>query len=193
MLLRYLCPKRLYVSRVLILTITYSILLFHFLYINVIKQYPQVKAPRIVIKSNRTFKFIYNPAYKCNQRNPYLLMIIKSQVGNFENRDALRRTWAQQDKFGLIRRVFSLGIPNLSGRFKKMIDAKLRDENRTFGDLIQQNFHDGYFNNTLKTMMGFQWAYEYCSNVHIYFLFFMSINFYIIDFYRPQGQVLPFC
>jgi len=49
-----------------------------------------------------------------------------------------------------------------------------------FGDIVQQFFQDAYFNNTLKLMMGFQWAVEYCANAQFVAFFdddyFVNIN-----------------
>ena len=172
-LLKCMRPKLSFRKRALI--ISCLILVYYYLYINVIHgNNPQPQVPQIrkfVIKSNSNLTFLYNPAQTCTQRNPYLMMIIKSHVGHFTNREVLRRTWAQQDEFGLIRRVFSLGIPKPSDENSKEIEAKLRTENVTFGDLVQQDFIDDYYNNTLKTMMGVHWACEYCSKV--YFSFFV--------------------
>lgn len=174
MLLRYLCRNKSFGKAGFSISFTCSIIVVLFLYINDDihrdRQIQELRHRLFVVNSNVTFKYLYNPVYKCAQGNPYLMMIIKSKVDNFANRDAIRRTWAQQDECGLIRRVFSLGIPNLSDKENKEIEVKLRAENRTFGDLIQQDFNDEYLNNTLKTMMGFQWTYKYCSNVK-YILF----------------------
>lgn len=125
------------------------------------------------------FKFIYNPKYTCaNERAPFLMIIIKSKLNHFANRKVLRQTWAQHDDHGLIRRVFSLGIPKPSNKSNKYINEKLESENAMFGDLVQQNFYDDYYNNTLKTMMSMQWAIEYCSKV-FYDLLFHSKIIYI--------------
>jgi len=40
-----------------------------------------------------------------------------------------------------------------------------------FGDIVQQFFVDAYFNNTLKLIMGFQWAVEYCYNAQFVAVF----------------------
>jgi len=40
-----------------------------------------------------------------------------------------------------------------------------------FGDIVQQFFEDSRFNNTLKLMMGFQWAVEYCTNARFVAVF----------------------
>lgn len=116
------------------------------------------------------FKYVYNPERACLKRHPYLMIVIKSRVDHFVNREILRRTWAQQDEYGLVRRVFTLGLPKPSTEHREMIEAKLRAENMTFGDLVLQDFYDDYYNNTLKTMMGIQWASVYCSKVQQYFL-----------------------
>jgi beta-1,3-galactosyltransferase / beta-1,3-N-acetylglucosaminyltransferase len=56
----------------------------------------------------------------------------------------------------------------------------LADHFQDFGDIVQQYFHDTYFNNTLKMMMGFQWATEYCGNAQFVGFFdddyFVNVN-----------------
>lgn len=111
-----------------------------------------------------SFKFIFNPEFTCTQRPVYLAMVIKSRVNHFLNREVLRNTWAQQDEHGLVRRVFTIGLPKPSHE-TNMILNKLKAENDTFGDLVQQDFYDDYYNNTLKTMMAIRWASEFCSQV----------------------------
>jgi len=46
-----------------------------------------------------------------------------------------------------------------------------------FNDIVQQYFHDAYFNNTLKLMMGFQWTTEYCENAR--FVAFFDDDYYV--------------
>ena len=41
---------------------------------------------------------------------------------------------------------------------------KIKAESFIYGDIIQENFIDGYYNLTLKTIMGFKWSSKYCSN-----------------------------
>jgi hypothetical protein len=42
----------------------------------------------------------------------------------------------------------------------------VKQEDADFGDIIQFNFCESYRNLTLKTLMGFKWATEFCSNAH---------------------------
>ena len=50
------------------------------------------------------------------------------------------------------------------------LNEKLKDENKLYNDIIQQNFHDTYYNNTLKAIMSLQWIDKYCPDA-TYFLF----------------------
>ena len=54
---------------------------------------------------------------------------------------------------------------------------KLEMEYEKYGDIIQQNFLDTYYNNTIKTFMGIRWINEYCSNARFYL--FIDDDFYL--------------
>ena len=60
---------------------------------------------------------------------------------------------------------------------KPSVTALLEEENDKYGDLIQQNFHDTYYNNTIKTFMGIRWINEYCQNSKFYL--FIDDDFYL--------------
>lgn len=110
---------------------------------------------------NQEYKFIHTAPKTC-QKAPFLLILIKSKVDNFKERLAIRKTWAQLDEYGIIKRVFLLGRPKPT---HEKIAQKLDEEIIGFGDIVQQDFFDGYFNNTLQTLMGIKWAIDYCLNV----------------------------
>lgn len=115
------------------------------------------------------FSFVYNPVETCSKRAPYLLIVIKSRVDHFEHRQVLRETWAkQQEEYGLVERMFSLGLTKENINETSEINRKLRIENLNHGDIVQSSFIDDYYNNTLKMMMGIRWACEYCPKVDIY-------------------------
>ena len=50
-------------------------------------------------------------------------------------------------------------------------------ESEKFNDLIQQDFTDTYYNNTLKTCMAIKWINNYCSNSKYYLL--IDDDFYL--------------
>lgn len=92
------------------------------------------------------------------QSRPYLVILVKSKLTHFEERELIRNTWAKKDEASLIRTVFLIGSPDLNSETNKdqtTIDTnKLGKEHYQFNDIIQQDFYDNYYNNTLKTMMG---------------------------------------
>lgn len=98
---------------------------------------------------------------------PLLLMAIKSQVGNFENRQAIRETWGRSGlvtgKSRLVRTVFLLGRQDSSTGPHPDLKNLLDLENQKFGDILQWDFNDTFFNLTLKDLLFWQWFEQYCS------------------------------
>lgn len=97
---------------------------------------------------------------KCaNNSNPTLLLVVKSALNHFKQREAIRQTWGYQKRFSdvEIRRVFLLGTGS-DPEIQQEIDL----EDNVYHDIVQANFHDDYRNNTLKTMSGLKWAVENC-------------------------------
>ena len=97
-----------------------------------------------------------------------IVYIVKSAIANVENRKAIRRTWGFENRFAdvEIRTVFLLGSEH--GTNKIDIHAAIVLENEKFQDIIQGDFIDTYYNNTMKTLMGIRWAAEFCSNSRFY-------------------------
>ncbi|OWF49092.1 Beta-1,3-galactosyltransferase brn [Mizuhopecten yessoensis] len=69
-----------------------------------------------------------------------------------------------------VKLVFMLG---LGDNYKD----RITQENETYGDLIQENFVDAYSNNTFKTIMGFNWATQYCSEARL--LVFLDDDYFV--------------
>ncbi|XP_054468977.1 N-acetyllactosaminide beta-1,3-N-acetylglucosaminyltransferase 2 [Anoplopoma fimbria] len=102
--------------------------------------------------------------------SPMLLMAIKSQVGNFENRQAIRETWGRSGlvegesnkKGGLVRTVFLLGRQDSSTGPHPDLKNLLELENKKYGDILHWDFRDTFFNLTLKDLLFWHWLQEYC-------------------------------
>ena len=146
------------------------------------------------LNSYFSYPFVLNPQHKCKdedggQDEVFLLIVIKSSLENFDLRNMIRRTWGRQYGMNLnIRRVFLLGVNPQD----KVLQQKIGIEQQDYDDIVQQFFVDHYFNNTLKMMMGFQWAAEYCDNAK-YFAFFdddyyVNINrvFQLLNSFKPS-------
>ncbi|XP_006814777.1 UDP-GalNAc:beta-1,3-N-acetylgalactosaminyltransferase 1-like [Saccoglossus kowalevskii] len=116
-------------------------------------------------QSGYTMKFLLNNRNLCrnhdgSQSDVELLIVISSRQKNVLNRRFIRRYWANLRNYSkvLARKVvtvFLFGVTPDSYR-------KLYIENDKFGDVLMADFLDTYNNLTLKTIMGIQWATQYC-------------------------------
>ncbi|MEQ2216011.1 hypothetical protein XENOCAPTIV_009419 [Xenoophorus captivus] len=134
---------------------------------------------RAFIKSMhcREYPFLINQPGICQRKNdssgvgsPTLLIAIKSQVGNFENRQAIRETWGRSGlvrgdfnkKGGLVQTVFLLGRQDSSTGPHPDLSNLLGLENEKYGDILQWDFRDTFFNLTLKDLLLWRWLQQYC-------------------------------
>ncbi|KAI5737495.1 hypothetical protein M8J76_014135 [Diaphorina citri] len=103
-----------------------------------------------------------------------LCQYLEIQV-HFERRLAIRQSWGYEKRFSdvPIVTVFILGYdPDNEG-----LQIEIAEESERYNDIVQAKFIDSYFNNTIKTMMGFKWAANYCK--HSKFYFFADDDFYV--------------
>ncbi|XP_069103823.1 beta-1,3-galactosyltransferase brn-like [Argopecten irradians] len=114
------------------------------------------------------YHYRYSPL-PCNQYSDksYIPVLVKSFVGSIELREVLRQL---ADRMSAIRLVFMLG-------FREEYVDRISKEYETYKDLIQEDFIDVYRNNTLKTIMGFNWATEYCPEAKL--LLFIDDDFLV--------------
>ncbi|XP_040031472.1 N-acetyllactosaminide beta-1,3-N-acetylglucosaminyltransferase 2 [Gasterosteus aculeatus] len=105
---------------------------------------------------------------------PLLLLAIKSTELGFKNRQAIRQTWGQAGWVagqgrsakggggGYIRRVFLLG----KGRVENVVGdlpESLQMESKHYGDILQWDFRDTFFNLTLKDVLFWSWFSRSCN------------------------------
>lgn len=118
------------------------------------------------------YTFLYNPKQKCKEDGfdlkPQVVFLVKSAMNHFKRRNAIRSSWGHERRFSdvLIRTVFLLGVASSeeSASVQNLVDI----EAANFEDIVQANFIDTYFNNTMKTMSGFRWAVENCHSAKYY-------------------------
>ncbi|NXN99434.1 B3GN3 acetylglucosaminyltransferase, partial [Rhinopomastus cyanomelas] len=122
----------------------------------------------------RSFPLLLSIPYKCGgpQESPKvsLLLAIKSSPINYSRRQAIRRSWGQERTFqgASIRRVFLVGVsPDV--RRIPMLNRLLRLEQRQHQDVLQWDFHDTFFNLTLKQVLFHAWLEENCPGVRFVF------------------------
>ncbi|CAD7013010.1 unnamed protein product [Ceratitis capitata] len=116
--------------------------------------------------SDYDYTLIKNASEVC-EVSPRLAIIVKSALQNINRRNVIRRTWGYDRRFSdvQIRRVFLLGVSD-----DPKTDYIVREESSKFKDIVQIDFVDTYFNNTIKTLMGMQWALKYCNSEYFFFV-----------------------
>ncbi|PNI50557.1 B3GNT3 isoform 3, partial [Pan troglodytes] len=104
------------------------------------------------------------PPSKCAQP-VFLLLVIKSSPSNYVRRELLRRTWGRERKVrGLqLRLLFLVGTASNPHEARK-VNRLLELEAQTHGDILQWDFHDSFFNLTLKQVLFLQWQETRCAN-----------------------------
>ena len=124
--------------------------------------------------------YVLNSEKKCRnedgeEEDIYLLLLIKSKIDNFEERNVIRRTWGREnyDARYQIRRVFILGV-NPEDR---LIQHRIGMESQDWDDIVQLYFEDSYHNNTHKMVGGFDWVSSFCRRAR--YLAFLDDDYYV--------------
>ncbi|XP_037391618.1 N-acetyllactosaminide beta-1,3-N-acetylglucosaminyltransferase 3-like isoform X1 [Pygocentrus nattereri] len=119
----------------------------------------------------RHFPMLLNVPDKCGgpkkSSDVFLLLVIKSSPPNYDRREVLRKTWATERlQNGVwIRTVFIAGTAGQSFE-KQRLNKLLEVENHEHKDILQWDFHDSFFNLTLKQILFLEWMEKFCPNAH---------------------------
>ncbi|XP_040177358.1 acetylgalactosaminyl-O-glycosyl-glycoprotein beta-1,3-N-acetylglucosaminyltransferase-like [Rana temporaria] len=125
-------------------------------------------------KHCRNFSQILNAPQKCGGRaeskGVFLLLAIKTSPGNYERRAIIRQTWGEENSYNgaHVRRIFLSGTSKTMSKDKRFRQL-LKVESETYGDILQWNFHDTFFNLTLKQFLFHQWLEDNCPGAHFIF------------------------
>uniref|UniRef100_A0A668UEP6 Hexosyltransferase n=1 Tax=Oreochromis aureus TaxID=47969 RepID=A0A668UEP6_OREAU len=120
----------------------------------------------------RDYPVLLQPGGECGaqgkdeQEPPLLLFAIKTTPDNFNNRQAIRQTWDNGGAY--VRRVFLLGKQNTK---EPGVDVSelLKLESNFYGDILQWDFEDTFFNLTLKDVLFWSWFSHSCKQTHFVF------------------------
>lgn len=110
-------------------------------------------------QTNQNFKFILNPKYSICKNDLLILFYSITSVSHFKQRQQIRQLWSNRTMYPQVRFVFMTGLS-----LNQTINQLIKSESQFYGDIVQQDFLDSYFNLTLKTMMSLKWISKYCSN-----------------------------
>lgn len=117
----------------------------------------------------RSYPMIMDQPRVCESK-PYLLLAVKSLAPHFDRRQAIRESWGRVGVLAnrTVATVFLLGnalpvdhFPNLFGM--------LSHEARLYGDLLQWDYRDSFFNLTLKEVLFLDWFSQRCSDARFVF------------------------
>nr|XP_033813552.1 UDP-GlcNAc:betaGal beta-1,3-N-acetylglucosaminyltransferase 7 isoform X2 [Geotrypetes seraphini] len=117
----------------------------------------------------RYFPMIINHPEKCSD-HIHLLIVVKSIITQHDRRETIRKTWGKEKEVDgkKIKIVFLLGTASKNeerANYQKLLDY----ENFIYGDILQWDFLDTFFNLTLKEVHFLKWLSIYCDNVdHIF-------------------------
>ncbi|OWF56829.1 beta-1,3-galactosyltransferase brn-like [Mizuhopecten yessoensis] len=113
---------------------------------------------------------------------PKLLILVKSAVKNDRLRMAIRMSWGRIKKPN-VKVVFLVATSPDSSEFISL-------ESQSYRDIVQEDFVDNYSNNTYKTIMGYNWGVQYCSNAD-FFLFVDDDHFVDVSKVLAYAQSIP--
>ncbi|XP_058246596.1 UDP-GlcNAc:betaGal beta-1,3-N-acetylglucosaminyltransferase 7, like [Hemibagrus wyckioides] len=117
----------------------------------------------------RYFPMIMNHPEKC-AGDVDLLIVVKSVIEQHDRRQAVRLTWGKEHTINgkRIKTLFLLGTP-APEKDARNLQKLIEYEDRIYGDILQWNFMDTFFNLTLKEINFLRWFNIYCKNVRFIF------------------------
>ncbi|KAL2086934.1 hypothetical protein ACEWY4_017993 [Coilia grayii] len=109
----------------------------------------------------RQYHFILNQPDVCRRLMPFLVLVVPVHPWNAQAREAIRMTWANETlvRGKAVTTIFLLGAPHSD---KDPVQDEVVKESARYGDVVQSDFVDSYFNLTIKTMVIMDWLATYC-------------------------------
>lgn len=135
--------------------------------------------PNIEAINECKYTYVQENSNRCSgingDGNITLLLVIKSAVEHNLLRNGIRHSWGQEDQMpkDTLRRIFVLGQSATDPQLQKTVN----EEQRQFGDIVQVDFIDSYYNNTIKSMASLSWVFHHCQKSK--FVLFVDDDFYI--------------
>lgn len=110
----------------------------------------------------RKYRFIIDEPEICDQRKPFLVLMVPVATQQLEARNAIRSTWGNESvvQGKSITVLFVLGLSGDAQGANQQEQLSL--ESQKYHDLIQSDFVDTYKNLTIKTMVLLDWLATRC-------------------------------
>ncbi|XP_033643447.1 beta-1,3-galactosyltransferase 1-like [Asterias rubens] len=113
------------------------------------------------------FNFTITNEGACKNRsdkngNLFLVFLVKCKPEERFDREQIRQTWGGVTEV-LGQRILTMFLVGQSA--DPAVRGMLQNEDERTHDFIQEDFNEGYFNLTYKTLMGFRWVMTHCPRV----------------------------
>lgn len=117
----------------------------------------------------RYFPILMNHPEKC-AGDVDLLMVIKSVITQYDRREVIRQTWGKEQVINgkQIKTIFLLGASS-NVEERENHQKLLEYEDYIYGDILQWDFMDSFFNLTLKEIHFLKWFSTYCGGTRYIF------------------------
>ncbi|XP_063786255.1 beta-1,3-galactosyltransferase 2-like [Pseudophryne corroboree] len=137
------------------------------------------------------YQFLINQPEKCKNRNPFLIMLVIGENSDIISRHTVRDTWGNESNYDVdVIRIFLVGLSAVS---TEKVQSMLEEESVAFGDIVQQDFLDTYYNLTLKSVMGMEWVAKFCPTasyvVKIDNDMFLNVDYLVHQLLHPELPV----
>ena len=83
-----------------------------------------------------------------NERKKSVIVLVTTAADHFEKRMTIRQTWANTERFPALDTEFFVGKSD-----NELTNAKIINESRIYGDMVQEDYMDTYLNLTTKTVI----------------------------------------
>ncbi|KAM4555902.1 N-acetyllactosaminide beta-1,3-N-acetylglucosaminyltransferase 2 isoform 1-T2 [Odontesthes bonariensis] len=148
------------------------------------EKFPKQIQEFVSYMQRRNYPILIQPDGVCGAKEkderepPMILLAIKTTELSLKNRQAIRQTWgrvgwvvgqktnssSEEVLGGYVRRVFLLGKAD-----NNQLSQSLKTESKLYGDILQWDFKDTFFNLTLKDVLFWSWFSRHCDRVHFVF------------------------
>ncbi|KAL0202916.1 hypothetical protein M9458_000934, partial [Cirrhinus mrigala] len=117
----------------------------------------------------RSYPLITDTPKVCSEP-PYLLLAVKSIAPHFDRRQAIRESWGRAGILDgrRIATVFLLGKTDATDHFPDLSDM-VKHEAELYGDILQWDYRDSFFNLTLKEVLFLEWFGTHCASAKYVF------------------------
>ncbi|XP_062327943.1 beta-1,3-galactosyltransferase 2-like [Osmerus eperlanus] len=125
---------------------------------------PYISPGSFHVEYPHEYHFIVDEPEECQEKNPFLVLMVPVAPHNRVARDAVRSTWGTESLIlgKVVSLFFMLALP--SGEGAEKLQEQVLQESREHRDLLQSDFTDSYKNLTIKTMMMLKWLIFRCPN-----------------------------